>query len=564
MLDATQIAQLLRELAQRMALQGGNAFRARAYRRAAENLLLTPTPIGELIAEGRLQQIPGVGESIGAVITELHQTGRHARLEALREELPSGVLEMLRIPGLRPERVRKLHEQLGISSLAELEQAARSGRLASIKGYGPAFQAQVLRGIDIALAPSGRHIHHATQAVQYTRRELLRSHPEWTQLTVAGQLRRGCELVGALALVALDPGHRGASRTAILADGMTLNVTGPDRYGSALLLATGSERHLLALQALAMGKGWILDAAGLRTADRLIASDTEQAIYSALGLPFIAPELRETGDEVQRALEGRLPALLLQEDIRGVLHAHTDQSDGADTLADMAEATRQGGYEYLGLTDHSQTAHYAGGLKTQQVRAQQRAIDELNGRYGAEFHVFKGIESDILQDGSLDYAEDLLAGFELIIASVHSRFRMNRQQQTERILTAIGNPHTTILGHLTGRLLLRRPGYELDMERVLAACAEHGVAVEINGNPWRLDLDWRWCQCALDLGCLLSIDPDAHATTEIDNMHWGVLMARKGGVPKDRVLNALDRTQFQAHLSERKRRAAVEGKRRRG
>jgi DNA polymerase (family X) len=245
-----------------------------------------------------------------------------------------------------------------------------------------------------------------------------------------------------------------------------------------------------------------------------------------------------------------------------VLHAHTNESDGADTLEEMAKATRQRGYAYLGLTDHSQTAHYAGGLKPDEVLAQQKEIEKLNKSLGAKFHVFKGIESDILGDGSLDYPEDILARFDLVIASVHSKFRMSEKEQTARIVKAIENPHTTILGHVTGRQLLRRPGYEVDMERILKACAKHGVAIEINAHPWRLDMDWRWCERALELGCLFSIDPDAHSTEEINNLKWGVLMARKGGVPKDRVLNAFDLAQFTAHLEARKTRRKATTKRR--
>lgn len=554
MLDATEISKLLREFSQRLELRGGNPFRARAYRRAAENIALIPVPIEKLIAEERLQEIPGVGGAIAALIMELYRTGTHAGLEAMRQEFPAGALEMLQIPGLRAERVRKLHE-LGITSLAELDEAARGGRLAALKGFGPAFQAKVLRGIEIARAPAGRHLHRAAKAMQYTRDEFMRSYPEWTLVTAAGELRRGCELIGALSLVALDAAHQGPSRIVTISDELTVHVTGPDLYGITLLQATGSQRHLAALRLLAEKKYWTLDSAGLRESGRLLAGDTEEAIYATLGLPFIAPELRESGDEVQLALEGRLPALLMQQDLRGVLHAHTDQSDGADTLEAMAEAARERGYAYLGLTDHSQTAHYAGGLKVPEVMAQHRAIDQLNRRYGPRFHVFKGIESDILADGSLDYPENVLRSFDLVIASVHSRFRMGRQEQTQRILRAVANPHTVILGHVTGRLLLRRPGYDVDMEAILSGCAEHGVAVEINANPWRLDLDWRWCQRAVELGCLLSVNPDAHSTSEIDNIQWGVLMARKGTVPRERVLNALGRPQFEAHLRKRKRRA---------
>ena len=555
MLAAGEISKLLQEFAQRIELQGDNRFRAGAYRRAAESLALTTVPIERLIAEGRLQDIPGVGAAIASVVTQLHTSGRYAALDALRKDFPAGVLEMLRVPGLRADRVRKLHEVLGISSLDALEQAARSGRLASQKGFGAAFQAKVLRGIELARTHVGRHIHRATFTMEHAREELLRFHREWSIVTLAGELRRGCELVRELSVVAVDPHHQGAVRSIRAGDEFTVHVTNSLLYGVALLLATGSPAHIEALRALAEKRGWILDAAGLREKQRLIAGDTEESIYAALGLPFIAPELREGGAEVEHALTNQLRTLVCRQDLHGVLHAHTVRSDGADTLEEMVKAAKERGYAYLGVTEHSQTAHYARGLTVEQVLTQQSEIQQVNQRCGSQFWVFKGIESDILADGSLDYSEDVLRSFDLVIASVHSRFRMDRHEQTQRILKAIANPYTTILGHPTGRLLLNRAGYELDMDAILTACALHGVAVEINANPWRLDLDWRWCERAVQLGCVLSINPDAHSTTEIDNMKWGVLMARKGAVPKDRVLNALTRTEFEAHLRERKRRA---------
>jgi DNA polymerase (family 10) len=505
------------------------------------------------VAEGRLKEISGIGDALAAVITQLHETGQHPQLAAMREDTPEGVLEMLAVPGLRSERVRKLYKELRIASVADLEDAARSGRLAATKGYGPAFQAKVLRGLEMAQGPQGRHLHRAAAALRFATDEIGRAHPEWTQITPAGDFRRGCELVGALSLVAVDPDLESADRTIEQGDQLVVHVTRPERYGIALLLATGTRNHLEALRAVARRKGLALEANGVREKGRLIAQRTEKDVYAALGLPYIAPELRETGKEVDLALKGDLPELVTQADVRGVLHAHTTDSDGTDSLEDMAEATRERGYAYLGLTDHSQAAHYAGGLTADEVAAQQRAIDRLNARYGSGFHVFKGIESDILGDGSLDYPDEVLASFDLVIASIHSKFRMSRQEQTARLIKAIENPYTTVLGHVTGRQLTRRPGYEVDMERVLQACAKHGVAVEINAHPWRLDLDWRWCERALELGCMFSIDPDAHSTEEIDHIQWGVLMARKGAVPKDRVLNALTLPQFRAHLESRRR-----------
>ncbi len=552
-LDTAAVSKLLRELAQRLELAGDNPYRARAYARAADNLQLSPLPLDDLVAQDRLTEIPGIGDALASVITQLHETGEHPRLQVMREDIPEGVLDMLRLPGLRPERVRKLHKELGIGSVPDLEDAARSGRLASTKGYGAAFQAKVLQGLEMRRGPQGRHLHRAAAALRFAADAIAREHPEWLDVTPAGEFRRGCELVGALSLVAVDPHLDGDDRTIEQGDQLVVRATRPERFGTALLFATGADAHVEALRSVALRKGLTLDRTGVSRKGLVIAQGTEAEIYRALGLPYIAPELRETGKEVQLALKGKLPELVTQDDLRGVLHAHTTESDGSDSLQDMAEATRKRGYAYLGLTDHSQTAHYAGGLTVKEVAAQQRAVDRLNKRYGGSFHVFKGIESDILADGSLDYPDDVLATFDLVIASIHSKFRMGRKEQTDRIVKAVENPHTTILGHVTGRQLLRRPGYEVDMERVLRACANNGVAIEINAHPWRLDMDWRWCARGLELGCLFSINPDAHSTKEIDNIQWGVLMARKGAVPKERVLNALGCAEFGSHLDSRKK-----------
>jgi DNA polymerase (family X) len=321
---------------------------------------------------------------------------------------------------------------------------------------------------------------------------------------------------------------------------------------TALLFATGSEKHLDQLRILAEKQGLILDESGLYRDGKLVAARTEEEIYGTLGLPFIEPELREGRGEMALARKKQLPKLVREQDIRGILHAHTNASDGVNDLRQMAEATRKRDYSYFGVADHSKSAHYAGGLSVEEIATQHALIDELNAGYNGEFQVFKGIESDILPDGSLDYPEEILRQFDFIVASVHGQFRKDRASQTERILRALANPYTTILGHMTGRQLLRRPGYDIDVEQILAACAEHGVAVEINANPWRLDLDWRWHQKGLELGCLFSINPDAHSTAEVDLTKWGVAMARKGGVSSGRVLNALDLASFRAYLEARK------------
>jgi DNA polymerase (family X) len=310
-------------------------------------------------------------------------------------------------------------------------------------------------------------------------------------------------------------------------------------------------RHIpMPSRQLARTKGMTLTEDGLRRGKTITAA-SEKEIYRALGLQFIPPELREGRDEVERARAGKLPDLVTDKDIRGILHAHTDLSDGASTLETMAEATRSRGYEYFGVADHSQSAHYAGGLTPDEIEQQHKAIDKLNRKYRESFRVLKGIESDILADGSLDYPVEVLERFDFVVASVHSRFKLDKKEQTARIVRAVENPHTTVLGHMTGRQLLRRPGYDVDIEKVLRACAANGVAVEINANPWRLDLDWRWHLRALDLGCMMSINPDAHSTDEIDLTHWGVVMARKGGVPADRVLNCLGLPEMLSHVTRR-------------
>jgi DNA polymerase (family X) len=307
----------------------------------------------------------------------------------MREKAPEGVLAMLRIPGLKPDRVRKLYADLGIASVEELEEAARSGRLTSIRGFGPAFQAKVLLGIEMSRRPQGRHIHRAAAAIAYAVKEVERLHPDWQQITPAGEFRRGCELVGALSLVVVDPKLRGKDKIE-QGDQLTVRLTSRERYGIALLLATGSDQHIAAVRARAAKRGCTLDETGLHKKSRLLASKSEENVYKALDLPFIPPELRETGSEVERAAAGELTEPVTGKDLRGVLHAHTDESDGADTLEDMADATRKRGYAYLGLTDQSQAAHYAGGLKPDEVLAQQKDIERLNKSFGKNFRYYPG------------------------------------------------------------------------------------------------------------------------------------------------------------------------------
>jgi DNA polymerase (family 10) len=477
----------------------------------------------------------------------------------MRQELPAGLLELLNIPGLRPDKVLKLHRELGVSSIDELEQAARDNRLASIKGLGPALQKKILQGIEIKRRGHGRrHLHRAAEFLSVAEKHLRDSDLGVGRITPAGDFRRGCELVSDLSLVAEIENLETAPSALRVNDQLTVYLTDASRYGITLLLATGADPHLADLRALAARRGFVLDGSGLhRDGDVVVAAAREEDIYRCLGLPFIPPELREGRGELERAMAGSLPELVSDADLRGILHVHTDASDGVHDLERLAEAARQRGYGYLGIADHSRSAGYAGGLSIEEIEIQHADIDRLNARYRNSLRIFKGIESDILPDGTLDYPDEVLARFDFVVASVHSRFALDRERQTARILRAVANPYTTILGHMTGRQLLRRPGYDIDIERVLAACAEHAVAVEINANPWRLDLDWRWHGRALDLGCIMSINPDAHSVAELDLTHWGVEMARKGGVPKECVLNCLSLGDIAEHFAARKLRRTV-------
>ena len=369
------------------------------------------------------------------------------------------------------------------------------------------------------------------------------------RVEIAGDFRRRCELVSNLALVAQA---KSGSEQLESAGELNLAVADKKHFGAALLSATGSAEHLEKLRVYADTKGFELKPDGLYRGRKLVASAAEQDIYETLGLQYIEPELREGRNEIEEAAKHALPKLVRDDDLRGILHCHTTASDGTETLETMAEATRERGFEYFGVADHSLSAHYAGGLSLEEIEVQLREADRLNKRYGKAFRILKGTEADILADGSLDYPNRILEKFDFVVASVHSRFRMPKKEQTERILKAIKNPYTTIIGHMTGRQLQRRPGYEIDIDRVLKACGKYGVAVEINAHPWRLDLDWRWHQTALSYDCLFSINPDAHSIRELDHMHWGVAMARKGGVPPERVLNAMKLPQLLRHLQRRR------------
>ena len=552
-----EIAAWLNEIGKRTELSG-ETFKARAYYTAAENLSGYSGDLAELIATGKVKTIPGVGEAIAEKIIRLHKTGTHPTLEFLREQYPDGLLEMFEIPGLGVKKIEIVWKTLGITTLDALEAACKAGQVAACKGLGKALEAKILKGLEMRYKTAGSMLADTAEARLIDAQDQLRESSEagsFEAVEIAGDARRGCELVTNLVIAA---SAKGTPPVHDLPPDVTVRVSKPERFGVNLLYATGSDAHVAALVARASKLGMRLSPNGLSRGDTDIPCPAEADVYSALKLPVIPPELREGRNEIELAEKKALPKLVENKDLRGILHSHTVFSDGTRSLNDMAEAVRKRGYEYYGVADHSKSAAYARGLKEDRVLEQQKMADELNAAYGKNgkknFHIFKGIESDILEDGKLDYADDFLMHFDFIVASIHSRFTLGKAEQTQRLINAVSHPRTTILGHLTGRLLLRREGYEIDIEAVLKACAEHGVAVEINAHPPRLELDWRWHQRALEMGCILSINPDAHDISEIDMVKYGVNVARKGGVPANKVLNCMTLDEIAAHFEKRKKR----------
>jgi DNA polymerase (family X) len=564
-MDRIAAAHVLEQIASYLELKGENPFRVRAFRGAAKAVLSVPRELSAALADGSLAATKGVGPATLGIIKELDQTGKASMLEELREEVPPGLIEMLGVSGLGVTRIRTIHEKLGIETLTELEEAARGGALAGLPGFGPKTSESVLRGIArLRRGQAFRLSHHAADEAAILREALERLHGV-NRAIVAGEVRRRTEVVREVVVVLVTEGTPAELFRALgemagvdevtgsderqvtlrFASGTAARViaTPPANLGTVLVQATGSESHLQALAEHAASNGFTLNAAGLWRGREFVPTPDEAALYEALGLAEIPPELREGGDEIARAGARTLPRLIDLGDLRGFLHCHTNYSDGNVTVEEMADACREAGYAYVGITDHSKTAAYAGGLTEADLARQWAEIDEVNAkRIG--IRVLKGIESDILADGSLDYPDDVLAGFDFVIASVHSRFQLDSAGMTARVLRALDNPYLTILGHPTGRLLLSRDPYPLDLEQVFTRAGERGVAIEINADPHRLDLDWRMLRRARAAGAMISIGADAHNRAGIGYMAYGIGMARKGGLTPDEVLNARTAPEF--------------------
>ncbi|MDX2193309.1 MAG: DNA polymerase/3'-5' exonuclease PolX [Gemmatimonadales bacterium] len=568
MMDKKAVASVLEQVASFMELKGDNPFRVRAVRTAARTIEGLAVDLDAALADGQLAGTRGIGPATLQVITELVRTGRSSLLEELRGQVPPGLVEMLDISGLGVAKIRQIHETLGIDSIPELEAAAQDGRLAALPRFGQKTAENILKGIAFRRKASAfRLFHHAAEEAEMLAAALA-TLPGVLAVHVAGEVRRRLEVVQEVSLVVVAdvapselferlaqlPGvsefagrdERSVTLRTAAGDRAQVIVTTPVNAGAVLAQATGCARHLEQLAAHAASRGLALTGAALWRGSVFVPTPDETAFYAALGLPCIAPELREGQDEVAAAAAGALPRLLERGDIRGFLHCHSTFSDGANTVEEMARAAQAAGYEYLGLTDHSRTAAYAGGLSIDDLQRQADEVDAVNARLGPGFRVLKGIESDILVDGALDYPDEVLARLDFVIGSIHGRFNLPKAEMTARVLRALEHPRLTILGHPTGRLLLSREPYAIDLDAVIAKAAETGVALEINADPHRLDLDWRMVRAARAAGALVSIGADAHNTAGIANVPYGVGIARKGWLRPEDVLNTRDVAGFLA------------------
>ncbi len=582
MTDRQVVADALDEIALLLELRGENPFKTRAYGNAARILRALDDDLDSLVRTRGLRGIKGIGDAIAEKVTTLVETGRLPFLDKLREETPAGLLEWIRIPGLGSKKARVLSVQLGITTLDELERACRDGRVRVLDGFGETSEAKILAGIERLRSHAGRFLQPVARAAADRLLAAVRSVPGVARAEVAGSVRRRGETSKDIDLVVAAPDAgpvmdafvaapgvvavtgRGPTKCSVQLDegpSADLRVVDEAAFPFAMLYFTGSKAHNIAVRGRAQKLGLKLNEYALvREADgAAIACADEDAVYAALGLSPIPPELREDQGEIEAAAVGRIPHLIEAGDLRGILHCHSTWSDGTATISEMAHAAREMGMTYLGLCDHSRSAAYAGGLSIERVAQQRAEIEALNAALGGELRILHGIESDILPDGALDYPDEVLARFDLVVGSIHSAFHLTREAQTERLLRAIDNPYLDIVGHPTGRILLAREGYALDLSRVLDAAARQGVAVEINAHPSRLDLDWNGVRYGIARGMKTSIDPDSHSTGGLHDIAYGIGVARKGGCTAEDVLNAWPLARLLDHLAQRRARAGVGG-----
>ncbi len=555
------IIQILEEIGTILELKGENPFKSRAYFNAARSLEGFTDDLHEAVAEGTLSRIKGIGKALNLKITELVTTGKLPYYEQLKQSIPPGLLDMLRIPGLGPKKIRILYDKLAIETVGELEYACLENRLAELPGFGKKTQDGILMGIERLKIYSERYLYGSIIDTAEELLVLLRKCPVLQSSNLAGSIRRCSETVKDIdILTSTDHPDKLADYFVSLPDVDTITERGKTKVSAKLVSGipvdlrivsdkqfpyalhhfTGSKEHNIAMRARAKKRGLKLNEDGLFSSSGNVPCGSEEELFHALDLDFIPPELRENMGEIEAAETGKLPRLIQGSDIRGLFHIHTNQSDGVDTLESLVSAAKEMGMEYLGIADHSETAFYAGGLDTKAIKAQHDLIDRINARE-KHFTVFKGIEAEILRDGSLDYNDHILSLFDFVIAAVHSHFKMSEEDMTKRIMKALDNPYVTMLSHPTGRLLLAREPYRADLVKIIDHAATRGIIIELNANPHRLDLDWRFCKYAIQQGVKIAVNPDAHSIQGLHHIRFGVNIARKGWVSPNDCINCLDR-----------------------
>lgn len=559
-MDNRRVAEIFAAMADILDIQGANYHRIMAYRRAAENVAALGQPLEEIWRQGDLQSIPGIGKTLAAKIDELMRTGRLEAYEELKDQVPDGVVMMLQVTGVGPKSAARFWQELGITDVEALERAARDGRLRELHGFGAKSEQNVLDGIEMLKRRTGRTRLGDGWPLGQEMLAALREVPGVVQAAPAGSLRRMRETVGDLDLLVAssDPEPvmarfreapqvdevmlSGSTKTSIRThEGLQvdLRVLEPARWGTALQYFTGSQAHNIRLRGLALDQGLSLSEYALKRQDGTeILCAAEEEVYGALGLPLIPPELREDQGEIEAALDGRLPDLIELADLRGDLQMHTTWSDGHQSLEEMAEAAQERGLQYALVSEHSHSLGVAGGLTAEQLQEQRAAIEEANHRLGSGFRLLAGVEVEVQADGGLDLPDEILAELDLVVAAVHSGLRQSRDQVTERMISAIRNPHVDIIAHPTGRLIGEREGADLDMEALFRAAAEMDTALEINAHPTRLDLRDAHVRRAIDLGIKLAISSDAHDVSGLDVLPFGVATARRGWATAADVLNA--------------------------
>ena len=583
-MDKKEISEILNNISILLELKGENPFKVRAFQTASQVISSTTEDIEELAKNNKLTTLKGVGKSIAEIITELVTKGKAKEYEDLKDEFPKELLELIKIQGLGPKRIKMIYEKLGIKTIEQLKEACEKQKLRNIEGLGAKTEENILKSIEYFEKSRNKHLY--PEALQDAERikGILCSVKGIKQCSEAGSLRRKKELIGDIDIVVSCPDNLRANVTSkftssdlvesVVASGTTktsvmlksgiqcdLRIVKESEYPFALNYFTGSKEHNVQLRSIARKHGWSLNEYGFSYIDddkdtknksqKIPVCKSEEDIYRALGLHYIPPELRENMGEIEFSEKHPIPKLIEYEDIRGTLHCHTNYSDGFNTIQQMAESAIKLGWEYLGIADHSQSAAYAGGMKADEIKKQMKEIDELNEKQ-KKFCVLKGVECDILSDGSLDFPDNVLSYFDYVVVSIHSKFNMTESEATKRIIKALKNKYTTMLGHPTGRLLLEREGYPVNMREVIDAASDYGKAIELNCHPKRFDIDWRFIKYAKEKKVVIFINPDAHNTEGLNDVKFGVGIARKGWLEPDDVGNTWNYQKLMKYLNDMK------------